>query len=75
MADLERTAAGWQLLIEGCDKRTLPRLTTPVDDFGQGLLGYYKPPTVSELMQHKLAAPSRGRLPQRPLPVSGLFAR
>jgi len=75
MADLERTAAGWQLLIDGCEKRTLPRSTTPVDDHGQGLLGYYQPPSDSEIMQHKLAAPLRGRRPQMPLPVSGLFSR
>ena len=74
MADLERTAAGWQLLIDGCDKRTLPRSTTPVDHHGQGLLGYFTPPSDSELMQHKLAAPLRGRRAQRPLPVNGLFS-
>ena len=51
MADLERTAAGWQLLISGCEKRTLPRSTTPVDDHGQGLLGYYQPPTDPEILQ------------------------
>jgi hypothetical protein len=61
MADLERTNAGWQLLIAGCDKRTLPRSTTPVDDHGQGLLGYFTPPSDSEVMQRKLAAPLRGR--------------
>jgi hypothetical protein len=75
MADLERTAAGWQLLIDGCEKRTLPRSTTPVDDRGQGLLGYYQPPSDSEHMQRKLAAPLRGKRAQRPLPVSGLFPR
>jgi len=74
MADLERTAAGWQHLIDGCEKRTLPRSTTPVDDRGQGLLSYFTPPSDSELMQHKLAAPLRGRRAQRPLPVSGLFS-
>jgi len=55
MADLERTNAGWQLLIDGCEKQTLPRSTTPVDELGQGLLGFYKPPSDSEIMQHKLA--------------------
>ena len=75
MADLERTAAGWQLLISGCEKRTLPRSTTPVDDHGQGLLTFYRPPTVSEHMQHKLVAPLRGKRAQRPLPVNGLFSR
>ena len=74
MADLERTNAGWQLLIDGCEKRTLPRSTTAVDDHGQGLLGYYKPPSDSENMQHKLAAPLRSKRAQRPLPVSGLFS-
>jgi len=73
MADLERTAVGWQLLISGCEKRTLPRSTTPVDDHGQGLLGYYKPPSVSEILQHKLAAPLRSKRAQKTLPVSGLF--
>ncbi len=73
MADLERTAAGWQHVIDGCEKFTLPRSTTPVDDFGQGLLGYYKPPTDPEILQHKLAAPLRGRRAQKALPVSGLF--
>jgi hypothetical protein len=74
MADLERTNAGWQLLIAGCDKRTLPRSTTPVDDHGQGLLAYFTPLSDSEVMQRKLAAPLRGRRAQRPLPVSGLFS-
>jgi len=61
MADLERTPAGWQLLISGCEKRTLIRSTTAVDDHGQGLFGYYQPPTDPEILQHKLAAPLRGR--------------
>jgi hypothetical protein len=75
MADLERTAAGWQLLIGGCEKRTLPRSTTTVDAHGQGLLSYYQPPTDPEILQHKLAAPLRGRRAQSPLPVSGLFSQ
>jgi len=75
MADLERTAAGWQLFISGCDKRTLPRSTTMADERGQGLLGYYQPPSVSEVMQIKLAAPLRSKRVQRPLPINGLFSR
>ena len=74
MADLERTSAGWQQVIDGCDKFTLPRSTTPVDDHGQGLLGYFSPPSDSEILQHKLAAPLRGKRAQRPLPGSGLFS-
>jgi len=75
MADLERTAVGWQLLISGCDKRTLPRSATPVDDHGQGLLSYYQPPTDPEILQHKLAAPLRSKRGQMPLPIRGLFSR
>ncbi len=74
MADLERTPVGWQHVIDGCDKHTLPRSATPVDDHGQGLLGYYQPPSDSEHMQHKLAAPLRAKRAQRPLPISGLFS-
>ena len=74
MADLERTPARWQLLIEGCEKHTLPRSTTAVDDHGQGLLGIFRPTSVSEILQHKLAAPLRSKRGQRPLPVSGLFS-
>ena len=73
MANLERTPVGWQHVIDGCEKFTLPRSTTPVDARGQGLLGYYKPPSDPELMQIKLAAPLRGRRAQRPLPANGLF--
>ena len=75
MADLERTAVGWQHVIDGCEKLTLPRSTTLVDHHGQGLLGFYRPPTISDNMQHKLALPLRGKRAQRPLPVSGLFSQ
>ena len=38
MPDIERTSAGFQAVIPGCERRTLPKSTTPSDDTGQGLL-------------------------------------
>ncbi len=42
MSDLECTPAGLQLVIPGCERRTLPRSTTRVDDIGQGLFSFYR---------------------------------
>src|ERR1700731_4506989 len=42
MSEVERTSAGLQIVIPGCERRTLPRSTTRVDNAGQGLLGFYK---------------------------------
>lgn len=48
MSAFERTSTGLQIVIPGCERRTLPRSTTRVDDIGQGLLGFYKPPSLRE---------------------------
>jgi hypothetical protein len=40
MSGLERTSAGLQMVIPGCERRTLPKSTTRVDEAGQGLLHY-----------------------------------
>ena len=52
MPNIERTSAGFQAVIPGCERRTLPKSTTSSDDTGQGLLDFYRPPTLRE----KLAA-------------------
>jgi hypothetical protein len=44
VADVERTRAGLQMIIPGCERRTLPKSTTRVDEIGQGLLHFYKRP-------------------------------
>jgi hypothetical protein len=36
MSDVERTSAGLQIVIPGCERRTLPKSTTRVDGIGQG---------------------------------------
>jgi hypothetical protein len=48
MSEVERTSAGLQIVIPGCERRTLPRSTTRVDEIGQGLLHFYKPPSLRE---------------------------
>jgi|ERR1700740_3392661 hypothetical protein len=73
MSDLERTAAGLQMIIPGCERRTLPRSTTRVDEIGQGLLSFYKPPGLREQLASRANAPLRPSKGQKALPKSGLF--
>jgi hypothetical protein len=35
MSEVERTSAGLQIVMPGCERRTLPRSTTRVDESGQ----------------------------------------
>lgn len=50
MPDIERTSAGFQAVIPGCERRTLPKSTTSSDDTGQGLLDFYRPLTREQLV-------------------------
>jgi hypothetical protein len=72
MSDVERTTAGLQMVIPGCERRTLPRSVTRVDEHGQGLLSFYRPPSLREQLAVRAEAPLRPRKGQR-VPV-GLFA-
>ena len=73
MSDVERTRAGLQMIIPGCERRTLPRSTTRVDEIGQGLLGFYKPSSLREKLDADAAAPLRPSKGQKALPKDGLF--
>ena len=73
MSDVERTAAGLQMVIPGCERRTLPKSTTRVDDIGQGLLSFFRPPTLREKLEASAESPLRPSKGQKPLPKSGLF--
>ena len=73
MSDVERTQAGLQMVIPGCERRTLPRSTTRVDDAGQGLLHFYKPPSLRERLESCADAPLRPSKGQKPLPKGALF--
>ena len=67
MADIERTAAGFQTVLPGCERRTLPKSTTRSDDVGQGLLEFYRPPTLRETLPFALThhCNRSGRGPKR----------
>jgi hypothetical protein len=73
MTEVERTSAGLQTVIPGCERRTLPKSTTRVDETGQGLLHFYKPSSLREELAHQADAPLRPKRGQRALPKSGLF--
>ena len=73
MSDVERTPAGLQMVIPGCELRTLRRSTTRVDGTGQGLLGFYKPPSLREQLARRADAPLRSSKGQKALPKGGLF--
>jgi hypothetical protein len=66
--------AGLQMIIPGCERRTLPRSTTCVDEIGQGLLRFYKPPSLREKLKNRADAPLRPRKGQKPLPDGSLFS-
>jgi hypothetical protein len=73
MTITERTSAGLQTVIPGCERRTLPKSATRVDDSGQGLLHFYKPPTLREKLETLVEAPLQPTRGQKALPKSGLF--
>jgi hypothetical protein len=71
---IERTAAGFQMVIPGCERRTLPKSTSLSDAAGQGLLDFYRPPSLSEEMAHRASAPLQPRVRQKMPPRPGLFS-
>jgi hypothetical protein len=74
MTEVERTSAGLQIVMPGCERRTLPKSSTRVDDSGQGLLHFYKPPNLREQLAHQADAPLLPKRGQKPLSRDGLFA-
>jgi hypothetical protein len=73
MTNVERTSAGLQIIIPGCERRTLPKSTTRVDEIGQGLLHFYKPPSLREQLFSRADAPLRPGKGQTTLAKGGLF--
>jgi hypothetical protein len=71
---VERTPAGLQTVIPGCERRTLPKSTTRVDEIGQGLLHFYKPPSLREKLETRADAPLRHSKGQKALPKGGFFS-
>lgn len=73
MTEVERTSAGLQTVIPGCERRTLPKSTTRVDDNGQGLLHFYRPLSLREELASRADAPLAPKRGQKALAI-GLFA-
>jgi hypothetical protein len=73
MAEVERTSAGLQTVIPGCERRTLPKSTTRVDENGQGLLHFYKPSSLRDQLARRADEPMLPKRGQKGLPRSGLF--
>ena len=57
MTEIERASAGFQMVMPGCERRTLPKSTTRADDTGQGLLHFYRPPSLHEKLQSEQMRP------------------
>jgi hypothetical protein len=73
MTNIERTAAGLQIVIPGCERRTLPKSASRADTNGQGLLSFYRPPSLREALSRRAAAPLRPRRAQKSVSRRGLF--
>ena len=65
MVDIERKTTGFQSVIPGCERRILPKSTTSSDDTGQGLLDFYRSPTLHEKLAALADAPLQARHPHR----------
>ena len=61
MPDIERTTAGFQTVLPGCERRTLPKSATRSDDFGQGLLEFYCQPSLREKLANRANAPLQSK--------------
>lgn len=75
MAQYERSSVGSQMIIPGCERRTLPKSPSIANWNGQGLLEFYAEPTLGEKLELRAAAPMLPRQGQKPLPKSGLFSQ
>ena len=73
MAHFERGSVSLQMIIPGCERRTLPKSTSSANWDGQGLLEFYAEPTLGEKLELRAAAPMTPSQGQKPLPKSGLF--
>jgi hypothetical protein len=74
VVQMERNNAGLQMIIPGCERRTLPKSSSSANWCGQGLLGFYAEPTLPEKMARLANAPLTAKRGQKALPKSGLFS-
>ena len=75
MAQIERSSAGFQLVIPGCERRTLPKSSSSANCFGQGLFGFYAEPTLQEKLALRTNFPLTAKRGQLAPPRTGLFRK
>jgi hypothetical protein len=73
MAEIERIAAGFQMVIPGCERRALPRASSQANWSGQALLGFHAEPSLREKFACRAAAALTAKRGQKAPPRSGLF--
>ena len=77
MNPVEKTRAGWQFVIPGCEAAAGSRPDAPEysQDGRQFVMPGAEKLSDRDLLQRAADAPIRPRRGQRPLPASGLFRR
>jgi hypothetical protein len=75
MPKVERTFVGLQMVIPGCEPRTLPKSASRANWSGQGLLGFYAEPTLRDILVYRTNAPLKAKKGQKGLSRCGLFSR
>ncbi len=73
MARVERTQVGLQMVIPGCEARTLPKSPTRANWADQGLLGFYVEPTLRDVLVQRANAPLKAKKAQKGLSKCGIF--
>jgi len=73
MARVESKTVGLQLVIPGCEPRTLPKSSSRANWAGQGLLGFYAEPTLQDILVHRANAPLKAKRGQKGASNYGLF--
>lgn len=76
MPKVESKFLGLQMVIPGCEARTLPKSASRANWSGQGLLGFYAEPTLRDVLVHRTNAPLKAKKRQKGqkgLAMCGLF--
>jgi hypothetical protein len=64
MPNIERTSAGFQIVLPGCERRTIPKSDSRADDTGQALMPFYEPPSLQETLKRRAEAPMQPKRSQ-----------
>ena len=73
MPKVESKFLGLQMVIPGCEARTLPKSSSRASWSGQGLLGFYAEPTLWDVLVYRANAPLKAKKGQVGPAGCGLF--